>query len=327
MKKIKIGEGNMKVVIETEESLSFEISGETVKFKVLVFGSSRAVEDLNEKKGLEIKKVNAHTVSVGGQKISLNSLEKIKGKDYFVYKNLHTKKHKISLSKDDAEENEKLELIGGFHYGLYDENFKGNEDIPKKYAKKIRGINAYSIWTQKHKPKCDAQGMVFIPKLKIWVDIYLTNSNYKENGTSVSEGKILAGWEAEGRETDGRKELFLKDFVEIGESFNKRLLTKKEFEVCMKGVSEGRSAGNIDDGTIQHIEFLMSRYGIEQAVGNQWVWSLDKYENRDDRQVVLGGNRGYAGNAGSRCSRWNYSLSYSSWNIGSRFACDHLILD
>ncbi len=69
--------------------------------------------------------------------------------------------------------------------------------------------------------------MVFIPKLKIWVDIYLTNSNYKENGTSVSEGKILAGWKAEGRETDGREDLFLKDFVEIGESFNKRLLTKK----------------------------------------------------------------------------------------------------
>ncbi len=53
-----IEKGNMKVVIETEESLNFEISGETVKFKVLVNGSNRIVEDLNknQKKGLEIKK-------------------------------------------------------------------------------------------------------------------------------------------------------------------------------------------------------------------------------------------------------------------------------
>ncbi len=95
----------------------------------------------------------------------------------------------------------------------------------------------------------------------------------------------------------------------------------------MKGVSEGRSVGNIDDGTIQHIEFLMSRYGIEQAVGNQWVWSLDKYEDSDDRQVILGGGRDNGVDAGSRCSNWLYSLSYSHWSIGSRFACDHLILD
>ena len=101
--------------------------------------------------------------------------------------------------------------------------------------------------------------------------------------------------------------------------------TKSEFQIAMDGVEENVSAEEEDDGSIKHIDFLTSKYGIEQATGVQWVWSADKYKDYKDRALILGGSRGSGFNAGSRAVRWPY-FSHCVWCIGCRFACDHMNL-
>jgi len=273
---------------------------------------------------LKIKKINSHTIEVDGKQLSLNDTEKIvkkAGTDYYIHKN----KKDGSFIISELKKLKMFKLIGGFHYGLIPENFKAINNINEKSAAKIAGINHYSIWDKKHKPRCKPEGMVFIPKLKIWVDIYLLNSEHKDNGTSRANLNIAAGSNHNGRKIVVDEENLRGDVVDkIAKSHKKRLLTKKEFRKSMYGVKEGASAGDKDDGTIKHIEDFTSRYGIEQATGVQWIWSKDKYNSQDDLRVLLGANRDNGVNAGSRASYWNYYVWYSNWNIGSRFACDHL---
>jgi hypothetical protein len=91
------------------------------------------------------------------------------------------------------------------------------------------------------------------------------------------------------------------------------MLTKDEFKIAMDGVKENVSAEKLDNGKIQHIDFLTSKFGIEQATGVQWVWSLDKYEDSTDKAVVLGGGRDGGVHAGSRASDWNNSVWVTDW--------------
>lgn len=292
--------------------------------------SSLFQEDKPFKSKAIIKKVNAHTVEVHGERLSLNDKnfmeEKVAGTDYYVYKDCQGA---YFISDRNDIEDDDAEVLGGFHYGLIPEDFQARNNITQKQAKKIRGINAYSIWDKKHRPLCDPSGMVYIPKLKIWVDIYLTNSEHKEYGTSRAGKHIAAGSNSNGRKIpDGLKEFKGADIDEIANAHRKRLLTKDEFQVAMDGVKENVSARELDDGTTKHIPDFVSKYGIEQATGVQWVWSSTPYgeESEDDDRFLLGGGRDIGANAGSRCSRWNNFVWYSVWHIGSRFACDHLKL-
>ena len=268
-----------------------------------------------------IKKIDATTIQVDGVSISISGAEK--GIDYHVFKDKHGGYH---VASKDIKIISDQELIGGFHYGLILDDFIGNENISKENTEKIRGINAYSIWDQTHRPACDPSGMVYIKKANIWFDIYLCNSNFTAKGTSVSSGSILAGYADEGRSVpDGFKNLKYSDFQKIGEDNSKRMPTKSEFQIAMDGVEENVSAEEEDDGSIKHIDFLTSKYGIEQATGVQWVWSADKYKDYKDRALILGGSRGSGFNAGSRAVRWPY-FSHCVWCIGCRFACDHMNL-
>ena len=289
----------------------------------LDYASSGFVNFVNQKKQKSkkrIKKIDATTFEVDGKTIHLFDGEK--GTDYRVFKGKYG--NYIISNKKGCNENE--ELIGGFHYGLILDDFIGNENISKENTEKIRGINAYSIWDQTHRPACDPSGMVYIKKANIWFDIYLCNSNFTAKGTSVSSGSILAGYADEGRSVpDGFKNLKYSDFQKIGEDNSKRMPTKSEFQIAMDGVEENVSAEEEDDGSIKHIDFLTSKYGIEQATGVQWVWSADKYKDYKDRALILGGSRGSGFNAGSRAVRWPY-FSHCVWCIGCRFACDHMNL-
>jgi len=270
-----------------------------------------------------IKKIDAVTIEINGQRLSLNdkSINKVAGKDYFVYEQNGT--YVIS----DNENIKNANKIGGFHYGLISENFEAQNNIDKKHAENIAGINKYSIWDEKHRPICDPKGMVYIKRANIWVDIYLCNADYDINGTSLSSGAILAGDKDEGRETpNGMQEFKYEDFANLGKRFGKRMLTKDEFQIAMDGVKENVSAEKIDNGKIQHIDFLTSKFGIEQATGVQWVWSSDKYKNYEDRAVILGGNRDSGVSAGSRASLWHFYVWVTYWCVGCRFACDHLQL-
>lgn len=274
----------------------------------------------------KIKKINAHTIEVNGKQLSLNDSEKIvktAGTDYYIHKNKKDNDFIISESK----KLKMFKLIGGFHYGLIPEDFKAVNNINEKSANKIAGINHYSIWDKKHKPKCSPEGMVFVPALKIWVDIYLLNSEHKDNGTSKANLNIAGGGDFNGRKIPVDEEELKGDVVDkIAKFHNKRSLTQKEFRKPMYGVKEGASAEDKDDGTIKHIEDFTSRYGIEQATGVIWVWSKDKYNSQNDLRVLLGGARADGIGAGSRASNWHGYAWSSHWNIGCRFACDHLCL-
>ncbi len=277
-----------------------------------------------------IKKINEQTIEVSGIQLSLDkdliktNQFKTAGTDYYIFcKKKSDKEYFIS----DKKKEKGYKLVGGFHYGLIPENFEARNNITKKDAKKIAGINAYSIWDKKHRPNCEPESMVYIPKLKIWIDIYLTNNEHKEFGTSKAGKNILAGNEHNGRKLAvGLDQLKGIDIDAIAELHKKRLLTKDEFQVAMDGVKENVSANDLDDGTIKHIPDLTSRYGIEQATGVQWIWSSTKYgkQDEDDDRFILGGYRTDGIDAGSRASHWNYSVWGSTWDIGSRFACDNL---
>ena len=266
--------------------------------KTLLIGEQKQSKNIGTKKSKTlIKKVDAVTIEINGTKLSLNdkSVSKVAGTDYCVYEQNGT--YVISDNKNVKN----AKKVGGFHYGLIDENFEAQNNIDKKHASKIAGINTYSIWDEKHRPTCEPYGMVYVKKANIWVDIYLCNADYENVGTSSSSGAILAGYESEGRELPQDFDEFkYQDFIDAGNKFGKRMLTKDEFQIAMDGVKENVSAEDLDNGKIQHIDFLTSKFGIEQATGVQWVWSADKYKDYDDRAVILGGSRGNGVNAGSR---------------------------
>lgn len=314
----------VKLITGIEQSRNMLPTIDILRSDAAVF-SSPSLEKPFKSKAI-IKKVNPHTIEVHGEKLSLNDKnfmeEKVAGTDYYVYKDCQGA-YFIS-DKNDIEDDD-AEVLGGFHYGLIPEDFEARNNISDKQAKKIRGINAYSIWDNKHRPVCDPCGMVYIPKLKIWVDIYLTNSEHRECGTSRAGKNIVAGSEHNGRKYPvGLDDLKGKDIDAIAELHRKRLLTKDEFQIAMDGVKENDSARDLDDGTTKHIPDFVSKYGIEQATGVQWIWSSTPYSKEDDDRFLLGGARTYGVNAGSRASIWHNYVWRSYWSLGSRFACDHL---
>lgn len=248
--------------------------------------------------------------------------------------------------------------IGGFHYGLIPENFTARNNITSSDAVAIAGINAYSFWDLKFRPICDPEGMVCVGGF--WVDIYLCNSEHILNGTSKATGYIAGGALTYGRQYpkvplskggDGALNygsMTWFEACEIGTSYSKRLLSYEEFQHIAFGVKEATSANTLDDGSIQHLADYVSKFGVEQATGTQWVWGSDLMNsygttsftwsaNTEGRgsiyatsnsptAVILGGDRGSASDAGSRASDWRNFVWYSRWNIGARFACDSLKL-
>ena len=139
--------------------------------------------------------------------------------------------------------------------------------------------------------------------------------------------------------------------TEIAASLKCFLLDYNKFPSLAYGVLEGVSSSTnsyeTTAGAIEHYPNLTSRY-MEQAAGVQWIWGADLANyptdtvwawkaNTDGRgqiystdnsptAVILGGSRGDGAYAGSRASYWNIYVWNSDWNIGCRFACDHLEL-
>ena len=89
----------------------------------------------------------------------------------------------------------------------------------------------------------------------------------------------------------------------------------------LTAVKEFASAREDDNGVTKHHPDFVSKYGIEQATGHNWVWS-EKID--DERAVILGGDRDDGVGAGSRASSWSVYVWNSLWYFGCRFACDSL---
>lgn len=290
-------------------------------------------------------KVAYNQISVNGTTLTLTS--PTAGTDYYFSKTAIT----TSIQSD---------TIGGFHYGLTPpgETPTGNKTSADITA--IAGINAYSIWTNWHRPNCDPRGMVKVGD--IWVDIYLADSRYGirkySAPTSITSYKIAGGTTNYGREipliptefggngSSNYGKLTWFQVNEIAKASDKRSLRYSEFPSAMYGVLEQTDSSSYDGGggNIFHIAQLTSKFGIEQATGTQWVWgddvqgiggdgwktgltdsrgSIYAYTNQPTA-VILGGHRGLGSDAGSRCSLWHDYVWNSGWSVGCRFACDHL---
>lgn len=301
-----------------------------------------------------ISKVNQTTVLVDGVSVVLRG--GVAGKDYYIHKVGST------LSITDTKS---ADTIGGFHYSLvpHDEAPTGNKTEADMV--KLRGINAYSIWTLWDMPLSgDARGKAKVGSS--WYDIYLMDRDYGirgysaptvHTGANIAAGvvdnarqipKIPLAYGGNGTVTYGKFTWFQAG--EIAVATKNRKISYNEFGGIAYGVVEGvDSAAYGDNGTIFHIPQLMSKYGIEQATGTEWIWGADVGGNRDEGSVtwayrnvadargqiyalhdnhitavILGGARANGVNAGSRASNCNNAVWHSSWNFGSRFACDSL---
>src|SRR5690606_38394775 len=93
--------------------------------------------------------------------------------------------------------------IGGFHYGLVSPTetvatggfaTSGNGMIwTQSDVDRIKGINEFSIWDIKFRPKAnDPRGMALVAN-QFWVDIYFTNTNHEVNGTSKAGTDVASG--------------------------------------------------------------------------------------------------------------------------------------
>lgn len=248
--------------------------------------------------------------------------------------------------------------IGGFHYGLIPESFTTINNITSNDATAIAGINAFSFWDLKFRPICSPEGMVCVGGF--WVDIYLCNSEHIVNGTSKASGYIAGGALTYSRQypkiplskggngATNYGSMTWFEASEIGSANDKRLLSYGEFQHIAFGVKEASSASTLDTGLIKHIPDYVSKFGVEQATGVQWIWGSDLHMRPDGSgwawkantegrgslysyqygptAVVLGGDRDSGSDAGSRASSWSHYVWASFWYVGVRFACDHLKL-
>lgn len=260
-------------------------------------------------------------------------------------------------------------LIGGFHYGLVSPTetvaggsfaTAGNGMIwTQTDVNTIRGINAFSLWDLKFRPKCDPRGMALISG-SFWMDIYFCNTDHMVNGTSkagsdIASGTIFAKIPTEfgGNGTSTYVNGTWYTFNEVVRSHKKRFPKHSEFIVAAYGVTENQSLGgaSVTPPTTLRQPGYTSKYGLEQATGHIWIWGDDSSYRQDGAStpwnwrnvnggrgqvylysdiglvyVVLGGVRDGAAFSGSRASSWYAYPWVFSWSVGVRAVCDHLIL-
>lgn len=209
-------------------------------------------------------------------------------------------------------------------------------------------INPNSIWDLKFRPPCSPRGMTRYGRL--WVDIYLMDTDYGINGYSrgdatIADGssppKIPTAFGGDGTTTYGS--LTWYEAWDLANNAGKRLPFYGEFTGFAYGVVEQQAVGT-DPVTTKYQAGHRSACGVEQATGVMWQWGADIQGNvgggwaaiTDGRgsvhhsgisAVVLGANWGDGAYAGSRASFWYFAPSNSFSDIGARAACDHLILD
>ena len=253
--------------------------------------------------------------------------------------------------------------IGGFHYGLVTPgttpaggSFNTATSSPlvsmvwtQGLVDDIAGINKYSLWDLKFRPKSDARGMVFIANT-FWCDVYFCGTDHITYGTSFYNSNIASGTVLPkipvifgGDGTTTYTTMTWYEASEIARAYGKRLIDYDEFSAAAFGVTENQSIGGASStypNTGRSAGYT-SRYGIEQATGHHWSWgnvghgvagaSWTAGANRGQIYGIpygslYGGSRDSAAYSGSRCSHWGGPTWYSVWPVGLRAACDHLQL-
>ncbi len=234
--------------------------------------------------------------------------------------------------------------LGGFHYapGGNAAGQAGGDTTPQ--------INAFSLWDLKFRPACpDPRGMTLVADA-FWSDIYLLGVDHLVNGTSRFNVTIADGASPPrvptkfgGNGSAVYSSLNLWEAAEVMAHHGKRLPHYQEFSALAYGTTEATQAGTDPGSTILRNAFT-SRWGVMLAAGNMWIWG-DEFGGgaaaatwtantlgrgstyQMENAVIFGGHWVDGAACGSRCSIWNNSPALSSYNIGARGVCDHLVLE
>ncbi len=196
-------------------------------------------------------------------------------------------------------------ILGGFHVGLDGK------------------IGPFSIWDAQFRPTChDPRGMTFVAEAECWVDIYLLNTEPGVNGTSAAGKQIADGFSPVKMPNGESKPLTWYNAIAVLGRHGKQLLSRREFEIAMNGVDEGKNNGR-DPKVTGHSKGLKSRYGVEQATGCIWTWSRDVYRHENPWMYVLGG---YWSSVAAGPRRFFYGAlpAFDYFDVGARGRCDHM---
>ena len=186
-------------------------------------------------------------------------------------------------------------LIGGFHTlcanvgtGLtYVEGGVTKDHLLNGFV--AGDILPQSVWCLNHRPFSEPEGMVYVPSLDFWCDIYL-QSGSGENTQSIFQGAL----------TRSRQYV---DHVEDMFCIKKELLDDAEFAAAMLGSNEmtavngaseagattGGAGGRVDTASRR----MVSIYGIEEGCGSLWQWL--RTTSAGGRQGTIWGQTSAAG--------------------------------
>jgi len=261
------------------------------------------------------------------------------GKDYTIFLVPQGDGLKIRIDTADVPQgfnsNQVLAIIG-FHTlcvsvgtGL-DYMFGGiSQDHP------LNGYNAgdilpQSVWCLNHRPHSSPKGMVYIPTLDFWCDIYL------QSGTGVNTKSVYQGAITRSRQ--------YVDFVEDQFCVNKSLLNDEEFAAAMLGSNErtavlganetGATSGGAGGRKDTANRRMISIYGVEEGCGSLWQWlattsaaGSGSWNTQNGGKgdyyggcyaLLAGGGWTHGASCGSRCRAAADSRSDSNTAIGGR---------
>jgi len=199
----------------------------------------------------------------------------LNGKDYYIFV-CPGDIIKVSLTKTapSGMNAADVELLGGFHTlcvgvsnGLT--YVEGGVTKPHPLCDYVAGdILPQSVWCLNHRPHSEPEGMVYIPSLDFWCDIYL-QSGSGANTKSAYQAAL----------TRSRQYV---DHVEDMLCVKKELLDDGEFAAAMLGSNEqtavagtneagatsGGAGGRVDTAGRR----MLSIYGVEEGCGSLWQW-------------------------------------------------------
>ena len=200
------------------------------------------------------------------------------GKDFYIYacvpENGYEPKFVLSISSTipsgyTAANSRK---IGGFHCLCLAVGTISGHTLSGYLA---GDILPQSAWDLNHRAVSENEGMVWIPEIGKWVDIYLASwDGYElvsEFGATIADG-------------GSSKKFHGDNFVEELGLVGKSLLWRDEFIVAAKGSNENANiVGSADPGTTGgHKDTanhrMVSNYGLEDCCGALWQWGRDMFE-------------------------------------------------
>lgn len=211
----------------------------------------------------------------------------VHGSDYYIYicdpgTDTQDELYLISLNSSwpdgEAWDDTNTRKIGGFHYG----RVRNTDDYGRAVnaSGSVRGsgwesntrvdILPNSVWTTKHRPKCDPSGMVYLGNA-LWGDIYLSSDDGANGLQSVYGGTPITGTEGLNWYIAGER----------ARRVGKRLPDYMEFTVAADGSPQGLNASNANGHTattnkartaVGKIANAISALNICDLVGNVWKW-------------------------------------------------------